>query len=203
MDLARNLRAGTAKERKRERSSNGPEGFHVEKAEEELDSTQLDNRVDVSLERIEKVLTTVLFDRLFSPASSGDAQEDENLASRIAALNLLELSLEHLGLDLGQDGGSDGFDANGRTLRDSLEEIIGVAGKGDLAFSPLPRVGLMRPPYRTGSITGRIDSLAKGESDHLRQSTQNHRRGIKSLTADSDEGRKAGGRCRWEEAIRR
>ena len=132
LDLAKNISVGWAKERRRDHISNGGEGSHAEKAEEEVDSThdQLENRVDASLEAIEKLLATILYDRLFSPASSGDAQEDENLASRIAALNLLELSLEHLGLDLGQDGGSDGWDANGRTIRDSLEEIIGSAGNG-------------------------------------------------------------------------
>jgi hypothetical protein len=35
---------------------------------------------------------------LFSPLESDDARHDEALASRIAALNLLDLSLDHLGL---------------------------------------------------------------------------------------------------------
>jgi hypothetical protein len=37
-------------------------------------------------------------DRLFSPLESDDARHDEALASRIAALNMLDLSLDHLGL---------------------------------------------------------------------------------------------------------
>lgn len=36
--------------------------------------------------------------RLFSPLNSDDGRHDEALASRIAALNMLELSLDHLGL---------------------------------------------------------------------------------------------------------
>jgi hypothetical protein len=35
---------------------------------------------------------------LFSPLDSDDSRHDEALASRIAALNLLDLSLDHLGL---------------------------------------------------------------------------------------------------------
>lgn len=35
---------------------------------------------------------------LFSPLDSDDVKHDEALASRIAALNMLELSLDHLGL---------------------------------------------------------------------------------------------------------
>ena len=36
--------------------------------------------------------------RLFAPLDSDDSRHDEALASRIAALNLLDLSLDHLGL---------------------------------------------------------------------------------------------------------
>lgn len=104
--------------------------------EEELvqaeDYSALEERVDESLEQVEELLLSVLYDRIFCPASSGDNQEDENLASRIAALNLLDLSLEHLGLDLGGGGTSDGWDEGSRTLKDSIEDIIGVAGKGEL-----------------------------------------------------------------------
>jgi hypothetical protein len=35
---------------------------------------------------------------LFSPAASDDARHDEALSSRIAALNMLDLSLDHLGV---------------------------------------------------------------------------------------------------------
>lgn len=40
----------------------------------------------------------MLINRLFSPLDSDDARHDEALASRIAALNMLDLSLDHLGL---------------------------------------------------------------------------------------------------------
>ena len=36
--------------------------------------------------------------RLFSPLESDDSRHDEALSSRIAALNMLDLSLDHLGL---------------------------------------------------------------------------------------------------------
>jgi hypothetical protein len=39
-----------------------------------------------------------LTDSIFSPLHSDDGRHDEALASRIAALNLLDLSLDHLGL---------------------------------------------------------------------------------------------------------
>jgi len=38
--------------------------------------------------------------RLFTPSSSDDLSHDEALSSRIAALNLLDLSLENLGVEI-------------------------------------------------------------------------------------------------------
>lgn len=55
------------------------------------------------MDSVEKVLCTVLSDRLLRPDTSDDAQHDEALASRIAALNLLDLTPEHLGLDVGSN----------------------------------------------------------------------------------------------------
>jgi len=42
--------------------------------------------------------------RLFRPSTSDDASHDEALSSRIAALNMLDLGLEHLGIDIGKAG---------------------------------------------------------------------------------------------------
>lgn len=42
----------------------------------------------------------IIFPRLFSPLSGDDASHDEALASRIAALNMLDLGLEHLGVPI-------------------------------------------------------------------------------------------------------
>jgi hypothetical protein len=38
--------------------------------------------------------------RLFTPSNSDDLSHDEALSSRIAALNLLDLSLENLGVEI-------------------------------------------------------------------------------------------------------
>lgn len=41
---------------------------------------------------------------LFRPYNSDDAQHDEALSSRIAALNMLDVTLDHLGVDVGLVG---------------------------------------------------------------------------------------------------
>lgn len=51
------------------------------------------------LEAVETVLCEEVYDRIFRPVASRDGYHDDALASRIAALNVLGLSLRHLGLD--------------------------------------------------------------------------------------------------------
>ncbi|BGO92611.1 hypothetical protein NBRC10512_004290 [Rhodotorula toruloides] len=93
------------------------------------DFSQLEERVDASLEKVEEVVTSILYDRLFAPPSARDLQEDENLASRIAALNVLELDLEHLGLELGDEEGLPGWEGRSSGARDSLEDLAALVGK--------------------------------------------------------------------------
>ena len=49
-------------------------------------------------DRVEAVICRLLYNRIFSPLESDDSRHDEALASRVAALNMLDLSLDHLGL---------------------------------------------------------------------------------------------------------
>ncbi|GAA5982476.1 hypothetical protein JCM11641_006127 [Rhodosporidiobolus odoratus] len=91
------------------------------------DFAQLEEQVDASLEELEGILASTLYDRLLSP--SQDLQDDENLCSRIAALEVLELDLEHLGLDLGDETGLPGWERENRTARESLEDLTTRVGK--------------------------------------------------------------------------
>lgn len=95
------------------------------------DFTQLEERIDASLEKLEAIVTSTMYDRLFAPPTSRDLQEDENLASRIAALNVLGLDLEHLGVDLaGEQELEDDWRAQKSGPRDSLEMLAHRVGRG-------------------------------------------------------------------------
>jgi hypothetical protein len=83
-----------------------------------------DVKVREIMESVEKVLCTVLSDRLLRPDTSDDAQHDEALASRIAALNLLDLTPEHLGVDVGSNDAA-------------LAELVLQCGNGELLFRTL------------------------------------------------------------------
>ncbi|GAA5864778.1 hypothetical protein JCM8547_009229 [Rhodosporidiobolus lusitaniae] len=93
------------------------------------DFAALEDQVDHSLEELEKVLTSVLYDRLYAPPTSKDWHEDENLCSRVAALTVLELDLEHLGLELGDEEGLEGWEKEKRNARESLEALAERVGK--------------------------------------------------------------------------
>lgn len=84
-DLVRHFRAESPKKWEKDRERDALE-IYIE--EEASDGT----------ERVEAVVCRLLHNRIFSPLNSDDGRHDEALASRIAALNLLDLTLDHLGL---------------------------------------------------------------------------------------------------------
>lgn len=75
--------------------------------------------------------------RLFCPTTSTDEADDESLSARIAGLNLLELSLENLGLDIGLEADEDDAsvskkrrkEADLRLIRPGLEAIAKACGQ--------------------------------------------------------------------------
>ncbi|CCM02617.1 uncharacterized protein FIBRA_04720 [Fibroporia radiculosa] len=71
-----------------------------EESEEDKEHRR-ETRVREIMDAVERVLCTLFYDRLFLLASSDDASHDEALSSRIAAVNLLDLGLSHLGVDVG------------------------------------------------------------------------------------------------------
>lgn len=63
-----------------------------------------EERRHLMVERVERAICALFYDRLFRQKSSDDASHDAALSSRIAALNMLDLGLEHLGIDVGKAG---------------------------------------------------------------------------------------------------
>jgi len=135
------------------------------------DFSQLEERVDTALEQLEDLATSVLHDRLFAPrdertgpgAGSRDLQEDENLASRIAALNVLELGLDHLGIDLGDEEHGEelpGWEGRSSGARESLEDLAALVGRRASSFLSLFASSPPRPHLvLTCSRASRAQSL--------------------------------------------
>lgn len=82
-------------------NSLGPEdedGKKIATSPREAREQYVEKEAGDGTERIEGLVCRLLYNRIFSPLHSDDARHDEALSSRIAALNLLDLSLDHLGL---------------------------------------------------------------------------------------------------------
>ncbi|KAL1920567.1 uncharacterized protein VTP21DRAFT_944 [Calcarisporiella thermophila] len=80
------------------------------------DEERDEKEIGEKMEWVERYLATELYPILFSPPSSEDAIHDEALQSKIAALNILDLGLSHLGVLV----------ADGETSR--LEDMVRRAG---------------------------------------------------------------------------
>lgn len=73
----------------------------------------------------------MIWTRLFSPLCSDDARHDEALSSRVAALNMLDLTLDHLGLithPANPPPGEEGLISKG------LADIVERVGLGEFAI---------------------------------------------------------------------
>lgn len=88
------------------------------------------DRIERQLEAVETVLCEEVYDRIFCPVTSRDRYHDDALASRIAALNVLGLSLRHLGLVVPserlQEDEIEATESN--ALLDGIERIVQQCG---------------------------------------------------------------------------
>ncbi|PPQ86227.1 hypothetical protein CVT24_001161, partial [Panaeolus cyanescens] len=77
---------------------------------------------------------TDLFCRLFMPPSTDDASHDEALSSRVAALNMLDLGLRHLGIDVVEtEGAGDELDVVVNACGEMLGQLDNCFCPGDKA----------------------------------------------------------------------
>ncbi|KAG1722836.1 uncharacterized protein EDB91DRAFT_1174108 [Suillus paluster] len=91
-----------------------------------------ESRVKEVVEVVEGTLSTLFYDRLFLPSHSDDASHDEALSSHIAALNLLDLGLEHLDVDVGSAGSE--IDVVVRACGETLSQLdVACRSPGDKA----------------------------------------------------------------------
>ncbi|KAH7885677.1 hypothetical protein F5I97DRAFT_1874306 [Phlebopus sp. FC_14] len=116
-----------------------------------------------ALETVEYTLSTLFYDRLFLPFNSDDASHDEALSSRIAALNMLDLGLEHLDVDVG-NAGHESLDAVVRDCGETLSQL-------DLASrSPRDKITVLVSAHKVV-----VDGLSKVPPIRLRDSDDGSR----------------------------
>ncbi|KAG2052918.1 hypothetical protein BDR06DRAFT_989903 [Suillus hirtellus] len=133
----------------------------IEKEKGEASEEEKESRVKELVEVVEGALSTLFYDRLFLPSHSDDASHDEALSSHIAALNVLDLGLEHLDVDVGGAGSE--IDVVVRACGETLSQLdVSCRSPGDkaavlVAVHKLIVDGLSRlPPIK----------LSNGEKQH-------------------------------------
>lgn len=70
---------------------------------------------------------------LFAPLTADDSKHDEALSSRVAALNLLDLSLDHLGVKTKEndpENADPSKEERDKIVADGLESLVERVGKG-------------------------------------------------------------------------
>lgn len=109
---------------------NAEEEDEVKKAAER--EHEIEQAASEGTERIEAQVCRLLYNRIFSPLGSDDGRHDEALASRIAALNMLDLSLDHLGLITRPEG-----EKPKGAVAKGLAKLVGDIGLGKLSHLDL------------------------------------------------------------------
>ncbi|KAJ7798860.1 hypothetical protein B0H14DRAFT_3886322 [Mycena olivaceomarginata] len=146
--LEEDLRAGGGGRRKASKASH-----HNGEDEKEKEKEEKEALVREVLGNVERSICMLFFDRLFAPPSSDDSSHDQAQMSRVTTLNMLDLNLEHLGVDVPPEA-TEGLDRSGRAgkvpSRCYREVIVGL--------SRMPRILLLtaenHPPKYTVRHTG-------------------------------------------------
>ncbi|CAE6503642.1 unnamed protein product [Rhizoctonia solani] len=69
-------------------------------ATDRADNEEKDRKMRQVMEKVERSICALFYDRLFRPSTSDDASHDDALSSQIASLNMLDLGLNHLGVEV-------------------------------------------------------------------------------------------------------
>ncbi|KAK7019956.1 VPS9 domain-containing protein [Favolaschia claudopus] len=108
--------------------------------EDEKEREEKEALVSEVLGNVERAICMLFFDRLFAPPSSDDPSHDKALSSRVAALNMLDLNLEHLGVDVPPEA------------TEGLERVVKACGQVlstlELHQSPAEKAAVMVQAHR-------------------------------------------------------
>ncbi|GLB43313.1 putative VPS9 domain containing protein [Lyophyllum shimeji] len=98
------------------------------RVKEKIDS---EAKIKHIMEVVERTICSLFYDRLYMQPTSDDSSHDEALSSRVAALNMLDLGLEHL--DIKVENGGPGLDLVVRGCGETLSQLQACRSPGDKA----------------------------------------------------------------------
>ncbi|KAG8733291.1 hypothetical protein FRC11_007406 [Ceratobasidium sp. 423] len=92
-------------------------GVDEKAATDRADNEEKDRKMREVMEKVERAVCVLFYDRLFRPSTSDDASHDDALSSQIASLNMLDLGLNHLGVEVPSGAGK------------GVKEVIKICGQ--------------------------------------------------------------------------
>ncbi|KAF4611263.1 hypothetical protein D9613_006599 [Agrocybe pediades] len=135
MTLEQDMRAGGTPFLPRRRDKDGEPDPEDEKGRErrEHDRMESETKIREVMEAVERTISGLFYDRLFMQTTTDDASHDEALSSRVAALNMLDLGLGHLGIEVGEAMNEPELDAVVKACGDLLSQLDTCHNPGDKA----------------------------------------------------------------------
>ncbi|KIM38306.1 hypothetical protein M413DRAFT_447811 [Hebeloma cylindrosporum] len=156
LSLEQDMRAGGTPfiSRRKEKESETDAEDEKGREKREHDRMESETRIREVMEAVECTITSLFYDRLFMQTTTDDASHDEALSSRVAALNMLDLGLGHLGIEAGEAVNESELNAVVKACGDMLSQLNACHGPGDkssilVAAHKIVVDGLSRlPPIR-------------------------------------------------------
>ncbi|PPQ92317.1 hypothetical protein CVT25_008523 [Psilocybe cyanescens] len=133
LELEQDMRAGGTPfiPRRREREGEGDAEDEKDREKREHERMESETRVREVMEAVERTITSLFYDRLFMQPTTDDASHDEALTSRVAALNMLDLGLGHLGIEVGDAVNEPELDAVVKACGELLSQLDTCRSPGD------------------------------------------------------------------------
>jgi len=142
----------------------------TDREEREKEVMSIEAKIRETMEAVEQLITWLFYDRLdcspliptstltlkhsfrlFSQPTTDDASHDEALSNRIAALNLLDLGLRHLGIDIGKVNEPD-LNAVVNACGESTSHILPFLILTQLPIAVLSQLDFCRCPADKASV---------------------------------------------------
>ncbi|KAF8159896.1 hypothetical protein B0H34DRAFT_705261 [Crassisporium funariophilum] len=119
--------------KRREKDAESDVEDEKEREKREHERMESETRVRDVMEAVERTITSLFYDRLFMQPTTDDASHDEALSSRVAALNMLDLGLGHLGIEVGEAVNEYEMDLVVKACGQMLSQLDACRSPGDKA----------------------------------------------------------------------
>ncbi|KAG8748399.1 hypothetical protein FRC10_005946 [Ceratobasidium sp. 414] len=131
------------------------------------DTEEKERKMRGVMEKVERVVCSLFYERFFRPSTSDDASHDDALSSQVASLNMLDLCLGHLGVDV-PSGAEKGVDSVIKQCgREGLSRLppLRLKSENEMAEEKTPTASTFKEPSATTSPQPTPEIVMSPDSD--------------------------------------